>query len=175
VTYTVVNYPAAQNGYTISGTITTNGATGTNLPGTDITSWDITITKGTTTIGEITNTINMIQSGLFDASTTSITVPSPSEHLSFYNFGTVGGISWANNPTGPTPSVGYGASWPSHFNPLWSSTLTPVTTPIATAVPEPSTAVIAVSGAVTGIAIDLVRKRRAQRRQGKAGHTQPTE
>ena len=40
ITYDVVNYPTLQNGYTVSGTITTNGATGTSLPGSDITSWD---------------------------------------------------------------------------------------------------------------------------------------
>jgi hypothetical protein len=175
VTYTVVNHPAAQSGYTISGTITTNGATDTNLPGTDITSWDITIMQGTTTIEEITNTINTIQSGLFGASTTSITVPSPSENIGFNNIGSGGYIGWAYQTTDTTPSIGYGANWPTHFEFLWSSTLTPVTTPIATAKPEPSTAVIAVSGAVTGIAIVLVRKRRARRRQGKSGHTPPTE
>ena len=40
ITYNVVNYPALQNGYTVSGTITTNGAIGTALPSTDIMSWE---------------------------------------------------------------------------------------------------------------------------------------
>jgi hypothetical protein len=38
IMYSVVNYPRFQNGYTVSGTITTNGATGFHLPGSDITS-----------------------------------------------------------------------------------------------------------------------------------------
>jgi len=43
ITYNVVNYPDLQNGNTVTGTITTDGATGSNLPGTDITLWNITI------------------------------------------------------------------------------------------------------------------------------------
>jgi hypothetical protein len=42
-------------------------------------------------------------------------------------------------------------------------------------VPEPSTAIVAVFGAVSGIAHGLVRKRRSQRRQVDARHTLPTE
>jgi hypothetical protein len=43
-----------------------------------------------------------------------------------------------------------------------------------TAVPEPSTAVVAVFGAVSGIAYGFGRKRRAQRRQGAGGQPQLT-
>jgi PEP-CTERM motif len=43
ITYTIQNYPADQNGATLSGSITTDGVIG-NLAGTDILSWSWTIT-----------------------------------------------------------------------------------------------------------------------------------
>jgi hypothetical protein len=44
-----------------------------------------------------------------------------------------------------------------------------------TVVPEPSTAVVAVFGAVSGIAYGLARKRRAQRRQDQEGTSEQTQ
>jgi hypothetical protein len=48
VTYHFVNYPADQNGWTLSGTVTTNGKTGA-LATTDFVGASITVTKGTST------------------------------------------------------------------------------------------------------------------------------
>ena len=45
MTYDIVNYPADQNGWTLSGTITTDGKTGVLAP-SDILSWTWTITGG---------------------------------------------------------------------------------------------------------------------------------
>jgi hypothetical protein len=45
ITYDIVNYPSLQNGYTIQGTITTDGTMGT-LTKSDITGWSIQITNG---------------------------------------------------------------------------------------------------------------------------------
>jgi hypothetical protein len=166
IIYTVVDHPAAQDGYAVSGTITTDGAIGTNLPRDHITDWDITITQGTTTIGELSPSNTANYSTSFDASPTAITVPSPAEGLSFYNFGRVGGIGWGHNP-GPPPSIYYSAIWPSHFDTLWASNLTPADMPVA--IPEPSTAVIATGGLMTGIVAGLVRRRRARRRPAASG------
>ena len=47
ITYDLVNVPADQNGWTVSGHLTTTGATGT-LAASDVTSWDFTLTKGLT-------------------------------------------------------------------------------------------------------------------------------
>jgi hypothetical protein len=47
ITYDLVNVPADQNGWTVSGHITTTGATG-SLAVSDVTSWDFTLTKGAT-------------------------------------------------------------------------------------------------------------------------------
>jgi hypothetical protein len=165
VMYAVVNYPEFQNGYTVSGTITTT----TMNFATEITSWDITITHGTTTIANFNPTVGKNASQAFAVSPISITVPTVGDSVAFENNNNTDLIVWGAQKT----VVEYFAFVSP--NSLWSSFLSPVTTPVATVVPEPSTAAIAMSGAVTGIAIALGRKRRAQRRHGKAGHTQPTE
>ena len=48
ITYDIVNYPDLQNGWTLSGTITTDGTTGT-IQSSDITSWTWTVTMDGTT------------------------------------------------------------------------------------------------------------------------------
>jgi len=48
INYDIQSYAALQNGYTLSGTITTDGAIGT-LSKSDITAWSYTATNGTTT------------------------------------------------------------------------------------------------------------------------------
>ena len=57
LTYDIVDYPSISTPYTVSGTITTNGDTGTLLPSSDIVSWDITIFRGASIIASIT-TVN---------------------------------------------------------------------------------------------------------------------
>jgi hypothetical protein len=49
ITYNLVNYPAYQNGWSLSGQITTDGRTGV-VGTTDIVSWNWTITSGTQAI-----------------------------------------------------------------------------------------------------------------------------
>jgi hypothetical protein len=173
ITYYVVDYPDLQNGYTVSGTITTNGATGTFLPGTAITSWDILISLGPNPIASITPADSVNFSNGFNATPTTIFVSMPPESIIFEG---ITGVTTTVLMEWFQPSLGTFTQYTSGVNNvfLWSTALPTITSPIAV-VPEPSSAVIAVSGAVTGIAIVLVRKRRAQRRQGNAGHTQPTE
>jgi hypothetical protein len=163
ITYSIVNYPKLQNGYTVTGTITTNGTTGTQLPTTDITSWDITISLGTIQVVHFTPTNFIIPDSTFDATTTTIMVASPATDIRITNFpnGNVN-LAWAN--TGST--IRYGANLVA--NVLWSSNNLPSTTPIAT-VPEPSSAVLASIGAVVAfLAYGWSRHRRAQRRQAAA-------
>jgi hypothetical protein len=47
IAYNLVDMPADQNGFTVSGTITTDGAIG-NLANSDITTWSVTISQGGT-------------------------------------------------------------------------------------------------------------------------------
>src|SRR5579862_2389918 len=54
ITYTFANYPSAQNGYTLTGTITTDGTIG-NLSSADITAWFFSATNGSTSLS-ITST-----------------------------------------------------------------------------------------------------------------------
>ena len=166
ITYSIVNYPTLQNGYTVSGTITTNGATGTFLPGTDITSWDISITKGTTTVVTLTPTESFNLSNAFDATTTSITVATPFDTVEFVSVSLPEiDLSWTGLPTGPTI---YMAIDHSTNTALWNSSLFIDNSFIAT-VPEPSSAVLASIGAVAAfLAYRWSRHRRAQRRQATA-------
>jgi len=48
VVYNIVDYPSLENGWTVSGTITTDGTIGT-LTARDITAWSFTLTNGGTT------------------------------------------------------------------------------------------------------------------------------
>jgi hypothetical protein len=76
ITYNIVDMPADQNGFTVSGTITTDGAIG-NLANSDITSWSVTISQGGTSEtftsgngGAIVNILNNLV-----ATTSEIYVP----------------------------------------------------------------------------------------------------
>jgi hypothetical protein len=164
ITYNVVNYPDLQNGYTVSGTITTNGATGTFLPGTDITSWDISITTGTTTVVTLTPSDSFSISNAFDATTTSISAATPFDTVEFVALSIPEiDLSWTGLPGGG--AVSYMAIDLSNLTSLWNSSLFPANSPIAT-VPEPSSAVLASIGAVAAfLAYGWSRHRRAQRRQ----------
>jgi hypothetical protein len=171
IIYNVVNYPALQNGYTVSGTITTNGATGTQLPSTDITSWNITITNGTNSAAiTSSNTTNFGQS--FDATPVVISVASLHDAISFQTTTTpTNTLIWANLNTGAGE---YSSEINSNIAWLLVGPFEP-SNPVAQTVPEPSSAVLALIGAGTVVACGLVRQCRAKRRQTAAGHIQPTE
>jgi hypothetical protein len=153
--YEVVDYPTLENGYTVTGTITTNGATGTSLPASDITSWDITISKGSTTIFTLTPMESANASAHFDATTTAITV---ADEITFStSSGT--GIDWFNT----IGAIVYQGALNNTL--IWDSDLPSLDSPIAT-IPEPSTAIVAVFGAATFAAYGWSRRRRDQR-EGK--------
>jgi hypothetical protein len=162
ITYSMVDYPTLQNGYTVSGTITTNGATGMNLPASDLTSWDITISLGSNTVATITQANSINLTVLFNATPTAITVPTAQGIGINLTIPGGDGIRWEHINlraiyTGTSPTV-----------PLWSSFLPTTDSPIAT-IPEPSSAVLASIGAVAAfLAYGWFRHRRAQRRQAAA-------
>jgi hypothetical protein len=166
--YNVVNYPALQNGYTVTGTITTSVNQGTDLPTTDITSWDVTITGSAGTF-EFTP-IDSSALGHLDVTPTTITVATAGDVLEFV-ISTAPYIFWSG-PQFPE----YAADGPGG-QPLWTTGLfNPTTDPVAavpSTVPEPSAGVLAVLGAVTGLAYGWARKCRSQRRHNDAGQPQP--
>ncbi len=175
ITYNVVNYPALQNGFTVSGTITTNGATGTDLPTNDITSWDITITQASTTILTFnpSNSTTFLND-TFNATTTELNVASGGS-IEFETPSPLTEIAWSGTTTN-TRYESYDVNYAENDVYLWNAAnYDPASQPVAsTTVPEPSSAVLAVIGAVSVVACGLVRRRRAQPRPSDAGHTQPT-
>jgi hypothetical protein len=158
ITYTIVNYPTLQNGYTVTGTITTDGTTGNSLPPSDITSWDIVISKGGTTTSSFTPTDSTNLSLGFDATSTTISFSSGVFALVAFSFGAQS-IEWEAF----SGMVRYEAV-DADNNDLWLSTLPSIDSPIAT-VPEPSSSVLASIGAVIAfVAYGWSRHRRVQHR-----------
>jgi hypothetical protein len=161
ITYTIDNYASLQEGYTVSGTITTNGTTGPFIrPGGGVVkSWDIAITQGTTTIFTFTHSNSSFAGSTFDATLTNLSIAAGdtiylrSSNPSLYD------IQWLNL----APSEVYQADTPQTI--LWTGRGWNPESPVATAsVPEPSSAILAAIGAVSGIAYGWVRKRREHRR-----------
>ena len=172
-TYSIIDYPAFQNGFTIEGSITTDGTAGT-LTNTDfIQSWNISILKnnvvqetygggagtagGATLVGDLlvssksisldfTNGTNFTLHSPINISETewqAITVTPPASPFAVYSSSGTQQLFWAGD-------VGSGI------------------VQIATVVPEPTSAVLAWIGAGSVMTYVLVRKRRAQRRQTAA-------
>jgi hypothetical protein len=165
--YHVVNYPTLQNGYTVTGTITTSVDTGTALPTSVITDWNITITGPAITF-TITKPSSIM--GQIDLTPTAITVASLGDSLRISNNpeqlinwqGPVMSLLIGNFYTAISPTPPFNAT-----QTLWSSSYIPTTQPLGV-VPEPSAGVIAVLGAVTVIAYGWSRHRRTKRRQAAA-------
>jgi len=194
--YSVQNYPAVQNGYTVSGTITTDGSTGTETNTNFITSFHVTISYPAMddyapfvfqSGGSTTATIQ----GSLDVTPSSITLgPAPSglSILDTSGLGEGSGINWSTTSysasysviallTGLTGGPGGAQSVPHPWD-LTPSTITTIavaTTTTSSAVPEPSTLAMSGLAAVCGLAYGLVRRRQVQRRQGAGGKPQPTE
>jgi hypothetical protein len=162
--YNIVDYPNITNPYTVSGTITTNGATGTSLPSTDITGWDITVKQGNILIFELNSSNAGNIAGPFDATNTNINVGTRGDQIGVSD--QTSEILWSS-PRGLF--LGY-EGFTQSLGVTWDGRLPDPSSPIATvtAVPEPSTFVPAVLGAGSAIAFGLVRNRREQRRQAAA-------
>jgi hypothetical protein len=113
ITYTLNNYPSLQNGWTVSGHITTSGAIGN----TNITAWDYTFTDGSTTYTGSSTTGGFIQNALgVGATETGFSISQPQGELmlvadnSYSNLmlwsrnqntykGVAGGAKWDVNPS----------------------------------------------------------------------------
>jgi hypothetical protein len=157
IRYFVENYPTLQNGYTVSGTITTNGDFGTSLLTSDITSWNITVTLGSTTIASFTPANSINYEAFFDASPTTLSVSLGTEFINFINLPIGTSLFWG----GPNAGDSYlldlflssGAS-----NLLWDSEFPPPQ--IVATIPEPSSGALALLGAAVLISYGWARSRR---------------
>jgi hypothetical protein len=189
ITYDVVNYPAVQNGITVSGTITTDGSTGVETSPNFITGFDVTLSSpGSAPFTLQPSDAVLLIDGSLEVTPSSITLGpalsvlsiltsgggNPGAGLyystSFYKapegvIGLLGGLTG-----GPGGSVSGGLAWDSP--PVTTIATAAVT---ASAVPEPSSLLLSGIGVVCGLAYVLVRKRRAQHRRGAGGPSQPTE
>lgn len=108
ITYNFVNYPSVQSGYTVNGSITTDGKIGA-ITTSDITAWSYTLSNGGTTYGTVTNATDqsgVSMQGEVDASATQITISTPPSVTFDANFGNpnqnelqfaVNGGVWTNN------------------------------------------------------------------------------
>jgi hypothetical protein len=156
ITYDIVNYPSLQNGYTVSGNITTDGSTGA-IPQSAITHWDITVSKGTTVEFTLTPKSSSLVNYLpIEATTTTLTTGTGALVIRTAPFGSL--INWESPPmTTPTYSGDLAGGL------LWA-TVWPTTNSIAV-VPEPSSAVLASIGAVVAfLAYGWSRHRRLRHR-----------
>jgi hypothetical protein len=146
ITYNIVDMPADQNGFTTSGTITTDGVIG-NLANSDITSWSVTISQGGTSEtftsgdgGPIVNILNNLvatASEIYVPPAANFAVANDFELLSVPPGGMIiDEIRWVNSPQ-PIYMAQVNFSSP----PAWNTSPPVAGTNwvIATAVPEPST------------------------------------
>ncbi len=186
-TYNILNYPDLQNGWTVSGTITTDGFIG-DLNENDIKSWTWTISSGwgtytatSTDPGSSTGS----QGPGFQATTTEIllhlstTPATPITTLSLLKELTPGlplsdqlivGMQWENF-NGYMETQGGLAGWPTNIA-MWETKIPSPPAPTAAwllaqtsdaAVPEPAPLYLVGFGAVCGCAYVMGHKRRARR------------
>jgi hypothetical protein len=155
ITYNIVNYPELQNGYTVSGTITTDGQTGT-ITTADITSWDVSVLLSGVIQLNFTPT-NSTASALLTATTTALTNPTtpPPQVLEFLDSSLPSTyIIWVGPSSSFYQSANFGAS-------LWFSEWPTNGVIAASAVPEPSSFILLAVGA--GAVIAHVWSRRGRR------------
>ncbi|MCY2966135.1 MAG: hypothetical protein NT069_21315 [Planctomycetota bacterium] len=83
ITYQINNYPSVQNGFTVSGSITTDGTIG-SLSSGNITAWTWTLSTGSTVHGTLSSTdagATLGTDGTVTATATDITLTSPGANL----------------------------------------------------------------------------------------------
>jgi len=174
ITYSIQNYPADQNGATLSGTITTDGVIGNLAQGDflsgsgDILSWNWTITPvgGTpfTVTSSDAGSLTVVEGSLV-ASASEITMAgvlagAPND-FSSQGSNPEGDLEWNREVSGGTyfGEAGTFAFWFTG-NPSMGGTK-PWVIAVAS-VPEPSTLTLAGLGAISGLVYSLARKRRAR-------------
>jgi len=174
--YDLQNYPADQNGHTLSGTITTDGTIGT-LQLSNIKSWNVTI-DATDKFSSQDFPANTYFAGTgLIATPTELTLATPtSGQNSLYLSSSPGGrfsdVFWRRLPGAGHDSYSAEYHAPDLSTYLWSTSPPQMggTDPWVlaeaqtTAVPEPAALVLAGSAIVCGLAYGLARKRRAQRK-----------
>jgi hypothetical protein len=163
ITYDFVNYGSLQNGYSLSGTITTNGTIG-ELDSSEISSWTFTLTKGSTTITKSSTDPEayVVIVGDVEASSTAITMAIPegytqleftSDYLLYDRFNVPEIESYDTYE-----SSGQFTNDTNDGNTLTLGENNPWTIATATAVPEPSSIVTAGIAVASGMVVAVRRR-----------------
>jgi hypothetical protein len=170
ITYDILDMPADQNGFAVSGTITTDGVIG-NLANSDITSWSVTISQAgiseTFTSGDggpIVNILNNLvatASEIYVPPAANFAVANDFELLSVPPGGMItiiDEIRWVNSPQ-PIYMAQVNFSAP----PAWNTAPSVAGTNwvIATAVPEPSA--LTMLGIAATCLAGVIRRRASRR------------
>ena len=178
MTYILNSFAADQNGWTLTGSITTDGTIGV-LAKSDFVSWTWTVTEGSsssTYSSTDSGAALVIKAGssiMTNATGTQILIPSTAGTANGLALAVngVGNLQWDNSP--PTTAPFYEAFIPS-VQTFWDTSnpqmggYEPWIIAGPLPVPEPSTLVLVASGAVCGLAFALARKRSAKRAAPKA-------
>jgi hypothetical protein len=174
ITYSLQNYPADQDGHTLSGTITTDGHIGP-LSSSDIKSWTVTIDSTTFASTDPQASVEIPDTKAVLASSTAITIafdPVGAPNFNYFSLSsepdgtmaTLSSLSYERDDTERTY-----AAFLNNGPFLWLTDDPHMggTDPwvIAAVVPEPSTAIVAAFGAVAFLAYGWFRHRRAERWQ----------
>jgi hypothetical protein len=180
ITYDIVNYPTLQNGYTVDGTITTDGNMG-SLTAFDIISWSISIDGGvwpspvTQANGTIVDLDQPVDSPGLIASPAGLELQAggPNELFFWPNSNDQNVLNWGSWTNHGHPFADYGLELsPGHFS--WDAedqnqdALAVMAAPdnssnllIATPAPEP-TALALLSAALLGLGVVYLRRRSAK-------------
>ena len=166
ITYTIQNYPADQNGASLAGTITTDGAIG-NLAIADILSWSWTITPAGGTATTVSSSDALTAVIIFEsvvASRSSITLAGNANNAFALTQSDTSGdvfndLDYERFVGEEQQYVGQltGDVWVTR-NPVMGGTDPWVIAEVAT-VPEPTSLRLTGMGAVFGVAYSLARKR----------------
>jgi hypothetical protein len=183
ITYQLVNYPAYQDGWTLSGSITTNGTLGLLTNTDDFLSWTWTVSQS----GQPSFTVNSTEPGAYlesngpiMASSTQLILflpPPVGNAVGAFGIGvdldnsavlqTLTYLIYSNPSRDLYSAVNLTPSGPDIF--YWSDNESQALTPqgtfiiAAAAVPEPASVVLGGLAAICGIAYGLARKSRAHR------------
>ncbi len=183
-TYKIQNYPDLQNGWTVSGTITTDGFIG-GINQNDIKSWTWTMTSGATTYTAKSTdpgALTYLSGTGIQETPTEILLDLPISSwpsaglLQDEGWNTAGlesgggqGLEWINGPANDSTYYAAFLFPPSEWvwvTPIWTSNEPPAEWLLAqksAAVPEPASLYLVGFGAVCGCVYVMGHKRRARR------------